>query len=189
MRAGRGLPDQPGAGDEDIEAHQEGDGAVQPVPAGEYDADQAHNHPDGGENVGEDVLAVGHQDDGSGASAHHDQGQTQNEINQGGAQMRSRPLFQPGDGLGVEEPGPGRVKNSQGRQDDEGPFKAGGEIFDLAVAVRVIGVGAAGREDDAPQGEAGGHHIDDGLQGVGEDGGGVGEIKGNELDGHQTRRR
>ena len=101
--------------------------------------------------------------------------------------MRSSALFQLGDGLGVEETGPGLVEDPQGRQDNEGAFKAGGEIFDLAVAVGVVGVGALGGDDDAAQGEAGGHHVDDGLQGIGEDGGGVGEIEGNELDGHQAR--
>ncbi len=85
----------------------------------------------------------------------------------------------------MEDSRPGLVKDPQGRQDDEGPFEAGGEIFHLAVAVRVRGVGAAGREDDAPQGEAGGYHVDDGLQGVGEDGGGIGQSKGDELHRHQ----
>ena len=55
------------------------------------------------------------------------------------------------------------------------------------MAVGVIGVGALGGDDDAAQGEAGGHHVDDGLQGIGEDGGGVGEIEGEEFDGHQAR--
>ena len=41
--AGRGLVDQPGSGDEDIEAHQDGDGAVQPVPAGKIHAHQAQD--------------------------------------------------------------------------------------------------------------------------------------------------
>ena len=84
--AGRGLMDQPGPGDEDIEAHQEGDGAVQPVPAGELNAHQAQDDPDGGDDVGEDVLAVGDQDDGLGASAQHHQDQAQDEIDQRGAQ-------------------------------------------------------------------------------------------------------
>ena len=138
-------------------------------------------------DVGEDVLAVGDEDDGFGAPAHHHQDQAQEEVDQGGAQDEERALFQSGDGLGVEEAGPGLVENPQGRQDDEGAFKAGGEIFDLAVAVGVIGVGALGGDDDAAQGEAGGHHVDDGLQGIGEDGGGIGEIEGNEFHGHQAR--
>ena len=71
----------------------------------------------------------------------------------------------------MEEPGPGLVEDAQGRQDDEGPFKAGRKIFHLAVAVGVRGIGTAGGEDDAPQGERGGHHVDDGLQGIGEDSG------------------
>ena len=101
--------------------------------------------------------------------------------------MRSGALFQFGDGLGVKETGPGFVEDRQGRQHNEGAFKTGGEILDLAVAVGVIGVGALGGDDDAAQREAGGHHVDDGLQGIGEDGGGTGEIKGKELDGHQPR--
>ena len=177
--------DQAGAGVQDIRRHQVGDGAVQPVPAGELDADEADHDPDGGEDVGEDVLAVGHQDDGAGAFAHHHQGQAQDEIDHRRTQHQEDTAGQPGNSLGVEEPGPGLIEDSQGRQDDEGPFEAGGEILHLAVAVRVIRVGAAGREDDAPQGEGRGHHVDDGLQGVGEDGGGVGQKEGEKLHRHQ----
>jgi len=50
----------------------------------------------------------------------------------------------------------------------------------------VIRVGAPGREDDGPEGEARGHHIDDGLQGIGEDGGGVGQKEGEKLHRHQS---
>ena len=56
--------DQTGAGVQDIRRHQVGDGAVQPVPAGELDAKEADHNPNGGDDVGEHVLAVGHQDDG-----------------------------------------------------------------------------------------------------------------------------
>ena len=138
-------------------------------------------------DVGEDVPAVGDEDNGFGAAAHHHQDQAQDEVHQGGAQDEEHALFQFGDGLGVEETGPGFVEDRQGGQNNEGAFKAGGEIFDLAVAIGVIGVGALGGDDDAAHGEAGGHHVDDGLQGIREDGGGVGEIEGNELDGHQAR--
>ena len=138
-------------------------------------------------DVGEDVLAVGDEDNGFGAPAQHHQDQAQEKVHQGGAQDEERPLFQRGDGLGVEKAGPGLVEDRQGGQHNEGAFKAGGEIFDLAVAVRVIGVGALGGDDDAAHGKAGGHHVDDGFQGIREDGGGAGEIEGNELDGHQAR--
>ncbi len=101
------------------------------------------------------------------------------------AQHQEDTAGQPGNRLGVKEPGPGLIKDPQGRQDDQGPFETGGKIFDLAVAVRVGRIGAAGREDDAAEGEAGGHHVDDGLQGIGEDGGGVRQVKGEEFHGHQ----
>ncbi len=168
-------------------AYQKGHGAVQPVPTGKINPYQTQDHPSGGNNVGEDMLAIGDQDDGFGAPPHHDQDQTQDEVDQGRAQDKEHAFFQLGDGLGVEEPGPGRVEDSQGRKNDESPFKAGGEIFDLAVAVGVSRIGTLGGNDDTAQGETGRHHIDDGLQGIREDGGGIGEPEGNKLDDHQSQ--
>ena len=42
-----------------------------------------------------------------------------------------------------------------------------------------------GGPEDAHQGEGAGRHVDDGLQGVGEDGAGAREIGGVELEGHE----
>ena len=67
-------------------------------------------------DVGEDVFAVGDEDDGFGAPAQHHQDQAQDEVHQGGAQDEEQAFFQPGDGLGVEETGPGFVEDPQGRQ-------------------------------------------------------------------------
>ena len=102
------LVDQPGPGDEDIEAHQDGDGAVQPVPAGEINAHQAQDDSHGGVDVGEDVLAVGDEDDGFGAAAHHHQDHAQDEVHQGGAQDEEQCPFPawgwPGGGRGGARP-------------------------------------------------------------------------------------
>ena len=108
---GCGLVNQTGSGDEDIEAHQDGNGAVQPVPTGKINAHEAQDNPGGGLDVGEDVLAVGDEDDGLGAPAHHHQDQAQCEVHQGGGEDKEEAFFQPGDGLGVEETGPGFVEN------------------------------------------------------------------------------
>ena len=185
--AGAGLAHQTHPGDQDVEAHQDGHRAVQPVGAGKLDRQQPHQDAPGGVDVGEHVLAVGDEDQGMGALPHHYQGQAQGEIDQRRPQDEGEAAFQPGDALGVKEAGPGLIKDAGGRGDDQGAFKAGGKEFDLAVAVRVSGVGALGGKDDAAQGKAGRHHVDDGLQGVGEDGGGAGEPEGEELHRHQPQ--
>ena len=130
-------------------------------------------------------MAVGLQGEGVGPLAGSDEPQAQGQIDQRGQEQEEEAELQAGDGGGMEQMGPGLPNNARGSQDNEGPFKAGGEILHLAVAIGVALIRVAGGPEDAPQREGAGHHVDDGLQGVGEDGGGTGEMGGIKLQRHE----
>ena len=70
-------------------------------------------------------------------------------------------------------------------QDDQRPLKPGGKIFDLSVAIRVIGIRGLGSHPDAHHGKGGSHHIDNGFQCIGQHRRGAGQVKGIELNCHQ----
>ena len=77
------------------------------------------------------------------------------------------------DGLG-EDP-------DAGAEHEEG-LDAGGEAFDLAVAVGVVGVGGAVGDLDGEEGDAGGDEVDAGVCGLGEHTERAGEEAGEEFE-------
>ena len=68
-----------------------------------------------------------------------------------------------------------------GAEHEEG-FDAGGEAFDLAVAVGVVGVGGAVGDLDGEEGDGGGDEVDAGVRGLGEHAEGAGEEAGEEFE-------
>ena len=170
---------------QDIHGHQAGHGAVQPVPAGEPRQGQAQQDPEGSVDVGYNVLAVCLQGEGVGPLAGFEEPQAQGQIDQRGQEQEEEAELQAGDGGGMQQMGPGLPNNARGSQNNEGPLEAGGEKFHFAVAIGVALIRVTGGPEDAPQREGAGHHVDDGLQGVGEDGGGTGEMGGVKLQRHE----
>ncbi len=77
------------------------------------------------------------------------------------------------DGLGEDPDAGGEHKDG---------FDGGGEAFDLAVAVGVVGVGGAVGDVDGEEGDAGGDEVDAGVGGFGEHAEGAGEEAGEELE-------
>jgi hypothetical protein len=71
---------------------------------------------------------------------------------------------------------------------DEATLEGRAQELHLAVPVRVVPVGGAAREDERSDGEHRGHHVDDGLERVGEDRGGAGQPVGVELRGEEPER-
>jgi hypothetical protein len=62
------------------------------------------------------------------------------------------------------------VENPQSRADDKGALETCREVFDLAMAVRMISVRGLGRHPYTDRGKSAGDNIDDRLQCVGKDG-------------------
>ena len=68
-----------------------------------------------------------------------------------------------------------------GAEHEDG-FDGGGEAFDLAVAVGVVGVGGAVGDLDGEEGDAGGDEVDAGVGGLGEHAERAGEDAGEEFE-------
>jgi len=67
------------------------------------------------------------------------------------------------------------------------PSSPHGQELDLAVAVGMVGVGRAVGEPQGITHHRRGDEIDDGLQRIAEDGGGVGDPEGQKLQGHDAQ--
>ena len=80
------------------------------------------------------------------------------------------------------------VDDEHGREGDEPALERGREELDLPVAVGMVAVGRASREDEAAQREHRGDHVDDGLERVGQDGGRAREPVGRVLRAQQHHR-
>ena len=80
------------------------------------------------------------------------------------------------------------VDDEDGGKGDQAPLEGRREELDLPVAVGVIAIGRATGEQQAAQGEHGGEHVDDGLEGVGEHGGGARHAIGLVLGAQHQRR-
>ena len=165
-----GLPEKPSAGEENVGGDGKGDQRVKSFPAGDHDQDEAGEHAEAGPTVGEDVFAVGFEDEGVVAAADAQQVNAQYGIeracgdDQDGApaEMFERRAVPPFLGSGVND--------GYGGKDDHAAFKAGREEIDALVAVLEARDGGAAAEPQAENGESHGDHVDNGFGGVREDG-------------------
>jgi hypothetical protein len=82
----------------------------------------------------------------------------------------------------VEEAGQGLLGDEEGGQEDEDPLEDGGEVLGLGVAEGVGGIRGPCGEADGEKGQEGRHHVDRGLQGVGEEGHRAREAVGQGLE-------
>jgi 8-oxo-dGTP pyrophosphatase MutT (NUDIX family) len=114
-----------------------------PVRGDEQDAD---NDPDGGPDVGEEVLAVGlerHRSVGTPGAHEQDADRT---VHQRRHDRDREPEPHALDGLRVNEPVDRADDDDRGRREDHEAFEAGGEVLGLAVAVVVVRIGRARRD-------------------------------------------
>ncbi len=65
MSPAGGAAHQPLPGPDDIRRHREGQEGVQPQPAGQPDGGDPQDHPDGGPDIGEQVMGVRFEGDGA----------------------------------------------------------------------------------------------------------------------------
>ena len=177
-----GAAHEPHTGPGDVDPDQTSDQAVEPEPARGPDQPQGHEHAGGGVDVGQHVLAVGFERQRPGAAplAHEIDPEPQVDAARGHEQGDA--AAEVGHGLGMEDLVPGLVENADGREQDEHALEPGGVVFDVAVAVGVALVGRRVGHGDAHHGKGRGHDVDDGFQGVGEDGRGPRQEPGRHLD-------
>ena len=130
------------------------------------DHEEAHEHPGGGVDVGEHVLAVCNEGDGVRPLSDTDESETQEQVDDAHPKEDPEPLFELRDLCGVKQMGPPGLEDAEGGKDDEGPLETGREILYLPVAIRVALVGGLCGHQNCHQGQTARHHIDDGFQGV-----------------------
>ena len=180
-----GLAQQAHPHDQDGHRHAQGDHGVQNVPAGEPHQRHAGENAGAGIGIGEQVPAVRNEGEGLQASPHPLHVPAGERVGGAGGGDQGDALRQLPDLLGLEQAGNGVPEDDRRGRDDERALQSRREKLHPPVPVGVRRVRRARAEHDAEQGEAAGEDVDDGLQGVGQDGGRTGEPVGDELDQHQ----
>jgi hypothetical protein len=91
-----------------------------------------------------------------------------------------------GEVLAEEDAADGFGEDPDAGGEHEDGFDGGGETFDLAVAVGVVGVGGTVGDLDGEESDAGGDEVDAGVGGLGEHAEGSGKEAGEELEKRDT---
>jgi hypothetical protein len=85
------------------------------------------------------------------------------------------------------------VHDDHGREGDQPALEGSREELDLAVAIGMVAIGGAPGEDEAAESEERGHHVDDGLESIRQDGRGarhpIGLVLGAEKDHRHDERQ
>ena len=115
------------------------------------------------------MLAVGHQRERGVRPAGADEIPPEDEVHEPRPQDDQEAGLEPTDLAAADQAQHDLVDDDDGGEGDEPALEGRREELDLAVTVRVIPVGGTPGEDQAAETEDGGHHVDDGLEGVGQD--------------------
>jgi len=102
-----------------------------------------------------------------GASALAYEAQAEPQIGQPGPDKQGKARAQIGHGLGMKDLVPGFPENKPRSHYDEHALEPGGIVFDIAVPIRMAGIGRGFGHGHAHDGKHGGGHVDNGFQGVG----------------------
>ena len=192
-RVGEGVDgatgETPGDVEDDAGDEDGGDGVGEfepgdvPVLAGVGGA-ETEQHSDGGPDVGVEVNGVGFEGLAFGLAGDAVELAGTGEVDRDGEEQDDEgpdrgfegEVFaedDAADGLGEDPDTGGEHKDS---------FDSGGEAFDLAVAIGVVGIGGAVGDVDGEEGDACGDEVDAGVGGLGEHAEGAGEEAGEELE-------
>jgi len=145
---------------------------------------EAEEDCDGGPDVGAEVNGVGFEGfafgfggdvvEPAGAGVVDGDGEEQNEEGPDGERE--------GEMLSVGDTTDGFGEDPDAGAEHEDGLDAGGEAFDLAVAVGVVGVGGSVGDLYGEEGDGGGDEVDAGVGGFGEHAEGAGEEAGEEFE-------
>src|SRR5207247_2893402 len=140
---------EPKAGPHQREGDDKGDHGVEPGDARQVDEAEAHHDTRAGQEVGQDVLPVGHERQRPIAAARAHEIPAENEIHETGEEDDEAAHAELADfGPGEEAPAD-LVHDDHGRERDQPAPERRREELDLAMAIGMVAIGGAPGKDEA----------------------------------------
>ena len=180
---------QPDPHRRDVQRDQHGPDRIRPRPAGANPHDQQRDqHARAGDGVGEQVFSVGDERDRSAGSSGSDQIKPHPAVDHARQQDQPQADAHLMHARALDHLLDCAFDDDQRGDEDHAALESRGEELGLPVPVRMLLIGRLVRQIKRPRGHQGGDDVDDALQRIGKNGGGVRRVIGGELD-HQQQDR
>ena len=161
------LPHQHPSPPQDVQRDESGDDRIEHQPAGEGDQRDADQHAERGDDIGEQMVRIGEQRRRAPPAPNAKQQEAPHRIDDGGETVDRQAKRRRIDRLRVEIAEIGLAQDGKRGDHDQHAFHHRRQIFDLVMAVGVVGVGRHRAQAHGKEGRHRGRDIDDALRRVG----------------------